>query len=505
MIRQHQLWYRIYSMRYCLKKLLQIWSWVLPGCIFLLVPHVFAATHNNHNNDPACTIVINEFSSAGQRYLQDEDGDWSDWIELYNCTAEDINLNGWFLSDRELDLRQWQFPDIHIPAKGFLTVYASKKDRHQAPLHTNFSIAASGEELFLSDPAAKLVDHVPAMTLQKGEVAGRYPDGGADFFILSAPSPDTNNLTPAINAIIAPPLFSLESGFYKKPFDLKLSHFDENITIYYTLDGSEPDPDNLNGTSYRYKNNYQQLAAIATDKSKVSSTFLFNEYITYKYQQPIRIKDRTLEPDRVSQISTTYHELPQYIPPAKIIPDDTLKNKFKIVLNRGIDTFNSLRNKASRKWHKIKTGGVKEFEQKEYIKPIVYDGIKKYSNKGTPVRAIAVLEQNGRRVTSPIATNSYFIGDQNQFSLPIIALTIPEKHLFDYVEGSLVAGIDYDTWLSELIDEQPIMRDRPANYKRVGKDQKMSGAITFINNDKTVTLDADYKVHGGATRRLPNK
>jgi len=32
--------------------------------------------------------------SAKQTTFADEDGDYGDWIELYNCTDKDINLEG---------------------------------------------------------------------------------------------------------------------------------------------------------------------------------------------------------------------------------------------------------------------------------------------------------------------------------------------------------------------------------------------------------------------------
>ena len=44
-------------------------------------------------------FVINEIMSANVSTITDEDGDYSDWIELYNGTNDAINLAGYTLSD----------------------------------------------------------------------------------------------------------------------------------------------------------------------------------------------------------------------------------------------------------------------------------------------------------------------------------------------------------------------------------------------------------------------
>ena len=48
---------------------------------------------------PAADLVINEFMADNDNVLQDEDGDYSDWIEIHNVSSNAINLNGWYLTD----------------------------------------------------------------------------------------------------------------------------------------------------------------------------------------------------------------------------------------------------------------------------------------------------------------------------------------------------------------------------------------------------------------------
>jgi hypothetical protein len=92
---------------------------------------------------------INEFLAENESGLQDVDGDFSDWIEIYNPNAYGITLEGYRLRD---STSQWNFPTASsIPANGFRVIFASGKNLRNpaADLHTNFSLENSGEYLSL--------------------------------------------------------------------------------------------------------------------------------------------------------------------------------------------------------------------------------------------------------------------------------------------------------------------------------------------------------------------
>jgi hypothetical protein len=59
----------------------------------------------------------------------DEDGEASDWVELYNATGEAVDVGGMGLSDEEGAGFKWVFPSREIEAGGYLVVFASGKDR----------------------------------------------------------------------------------------------------------------------------------------------------------------------------------------------------------------------------------------------------------------------------------------------------------------------------------------------------------------------------------------
>ena len=104
-------------------------------------------------------VVISEFMASNVSTLEDEDGDYSDWIELFNAGQSPADLDGWSLTDDPLNPTKWVFPPIVLPPRSFLIVFASGKDRRNPalPLHTGFKLAMEGGHLALLDAAQSIV------------------------------------------------------------------------------------------------------------------------------------------------------------------------------------------------------------------------------------------------------------------------------------------------------------------------------------------------------------
>ncbi len=75
------------------------------------------------------TVVISEFMASNDSTLSDNDGEWSDWIELHNNGPTSVNLDGWFLTDRAANLGKWRLPAVRVGPDQYLLVFASEKDR----------------------------------------------------------------------------------------------------------------------------------------------------------------------------------------------------------------------------------------------------------------------------------------------------------------------------------------------------------------------------------------
>src|SRR5262245_32784967 len=75
-------------------------------------------------------MVISEFMADNLSTLLDEDGDPSDWIEIYNAGAGPQSLGGWSLTDDAGEPGKWRFPlGVQMPADSYLIVFASGKNR----------------------------------------------------------------------------------------------------------------------------------------------------------------------------------------------------------------------------------------------------------------------------------------------------------------------------------------------------------------------------------------
>ena len=74
-------------------------------------------------------VVINEVMSSNGYSIADEDGDYSDWIELYNTQQTDVNITGYGLSDDTLIPFKWVIPSVILKGNDHLLIFASDKNR----------------------------------------------------------------------------------------------------------------------------------------------------------------------------------------------------------------------------------------------------------------------------------------------------------------------------------------------------------------------------------------
>ncbi|HDS85217.1 MAG TPA: DUF1080 domain-containing protein, partial [Phycisphaerales bacterium] len=416
------------------------------------------------------TVVINEFMASNGGTIADEDGDFEDWIELYNAGGEAVNLAGWGLSDDVDRPFRWIFPDVVIDPGQYLLIWASGKDRRpdqntyrdgilrqvymeipggtvedlithpsfpdsptiqnlvtdyfEAPtnfadhygqrmhgyilppmsgyytfwisgdngsrlylssdddpanmtaiaeipdsgwsnyprhwdrypeaqqsdpiylqegqyyyicalmkedvggdhlavrwqlpngvmeepipgsrlfvkstqLHTNFSISSDGEPLLLTAPDETVLDSVEPVALIRDVSYGRVVDGGPIWGYYTEPTPQASNTaSPAYAGIAAAPEVSHPSGFYADPFQMAMNVDDPDAMVYYTLDGSIPDPANLEGTPYGYKNQYP------------NGDMLYRESRSYLYTDGLTIDADALSPDGLATINTENRSAP---------------------------------------------------------------------------------------------------------------------------------------------------------------------------------------------------
>lgn len=74
-------------------------------------------------------VFINEIVASNIQGLQDEDGDYPDWIELFNASDSTVNLSGYGISDDIEDPFKYLLPDFELVSGQYYVLFASDKDR----------------------------------------------------------------------------------------------------------------------------------------------------------------------------------------------------------------------------------------------------------------------------------------------------------------------------------------------------------------------------------------
>lgn len=384
-------------------------------------------------------IVINEILTSNTTINTDEDGDYHDWIELYNTGAITVNLSGYGLSDDPALLFKWVFPNVSVAPGQYLLIWCSDKNRRVAgsPLHTNYKISSTGEVISLTNPSGVTVNSVPATVIPQNISYGRLPNGTGGFVFFSAVTPNTVNSSVGYTSVLSPPTFSQESGFFTTGFNMTLSTTVAGSTILYTLDGSEPKASNLGGTTYSYKNQYPEHPGQAT------GSLLSKNFTTLQYSAPLVIADKSAQPNKIANISTTCSFTPTYIPTSPIL-------------------------------------------------------------KGTVVRAKLIKPGS---LDSKTVTKTYYIyPGGNPFSLPVVSISMDENMLYDYYNGIYVAGKDFDDWRIAHPTWEPIDYEDHSNYYRRGIENERPANFTYFENGLPVlNQDIGLRVHGGSSRDFPSK
>ncbi|MCB1096683.1 MAG: CotH kinase family protein, partial [Verrucomicrobiae bacterium] len=196
-------------------------------------------------------VRINEFLAASSRgsALKDEDGDDSDWLELYNAGADAVDLTGYYLTDDAKAPRAWAFPAVNLPAGGYLVIFASGKDRTDpaGELHTDFQLnRAEGSYLALThgDETISVFDQYPQQQVDVSfGIVSVQPMVSLAFF--QTPTPGAANTGgDAIEGFVADTKFSIGRGLFTEAFEVEITSVTEGASIVYTTDGSFPTAQN---------------------------------------------------------------------------------------------------------------------------------------------------------------------------------------------------------------------------------------------------------------------
>ena len=139
------------------------------------------------------TVRINEVSGQNDSYINDL-GKKADWLELYNTTDQEVDVEGMYLTDNLQKPTKYQITkgkgraSTKIPAHGYLLVWCDKQESTDQALHASFKIDGDGGALQLMAADQSWKDTFYYGAHDARTTVGRYPDGGASIYNMSTPT-----------------------------------------------------------------------------------------------------------------------------------------------------------------------------------------------------------------------------------------------------------------------------------------------------------------------------
>jgi hypothetical protein len=166
-------------------------------------------------------LAINEFMAKNDGTVTDQDGEYEDWLEIYNNTSSSINLGSIYLSNNINDLLKWRFPNTtSIAANSVLAIWMDQ-DTTQIGLHANFKLSASGDAIYIFNAGGGIVDSLTFGPQSSDISMFRCPDGTGPFAYTLSSTYNQKNCATGIDEQVSEPVFSM----YPNPASDQLNIF----------------------------------------------------------------------------------------------------------------------------------------------------------------------------------------------------------------------------------------------------------------------------------------
>ena len=134
-------------------------------------------------------LLISEVMTSNRSTILSKNGQFCDWVELYNPSADPIDLSGLYLSNDASDRMKWQLPDILLAAGTRLVIPCSGGNAPEG--EADFSLPKEGCTVILSGSIGNVITQVTVPRMEDDRTWALQEDG--EYFESDLPSPGYSN------------------------------------------------------------------------------------------------------------------------------------------------------------------------------------------------------------------------------------------------------------------------------------------------------------------------
>ena len=187
------------------------------------------------------SVILSEVLPIPHAGLKDEEGEVSEWIEVYNGSGDEVDLEGWSL---RMGGQEWMFPTFVLPAHEFGIIFATGKDRADPGrvLHARFSLPDAGGMIALCDAGGSEQSRFEYGAASP-DVSYGWVDKPEMVGFLEDPTPGAQNRgEPLPNAEAPVVSMSHVGGIVRAPVTVSITSgaLPEGGVIRYSLGASSP-------------------------------------------------------------------------------------------------------------------------------------------------------------------------------------------------------------------------------------------------------------------------
>jgi len=218
--------------------------------------------------------IINEILASNLNYTADSYGDYDDLIEIYNPTNSEINLTGYYLSDKYDNLTKWVFPSNNpqfiLPPNGYIKLWADG-EIEEGPDHLSFKLEKDGESVILTNPDGSTIIDQKNFDYQMTNISYGRDSQSNNWVYFTNPTIGYEN-TSGLEGVLTPPIILPEGGYFSQPISVFLDNPNlVDVDIFYTLNSEMPNENDSQYESQILLDNSYVINAISFKENFVSS------------------------------------------------------------------------------------------------------------------------------------------------------------------------------------------------------------------------------------------